>query len=87
MLEDLPRHLGTAHFGKCIEQLEADIKKRAARRALLRRLTEPVGLAIAGTLLTSALRGGFEWGRVVFVLVCTLAFNLWYFDTFKRSPP
>jgi len=91
MLEELPRRLGTAHFAKCIEQLEASVKKRAARRALVRRAVEPVSLAIVGTVLVStlhyALYGDFEWARAVFVLVCSLAFNLWYLDTFKRSPP
>ena len=91
MLEDLPRRLGTAHFAKCVEQLEESVKKRAARGAKLRRAVEPVSLAVVSTVLVSALHyaldGDFEWGRAVFVLVCCLAFNLWYFGTFKRSPP
>ena len=91
MLEDLPRRLGTAHFAKCIEQLETSVKKRAARKAMLRRSVEPVSLAVVGTVLVSALHyaidGDFEWGRAVFVLACCLAFNLWYFGPFKRSHP
>jgi len=91
MLEDLPQRVGTAAFATAIETIEADIKKRAARRALVRRAVEPVSLAIVGTVLVStlhyALYGDFEWARAVFVLVCSLAFNLWYLDTFKRSPP
>lgn len=87
MLEDLPRRVGTAAFATVIETIEADIKKREARMAAIRHFAEPVGLAIAGTMLTSTLRGAFEWGHAVFVLVCSLTFNLWLFGTFKRSPP
>ena len=102
MLEDLPRRISTAAFAKVIEaveadvkkraaRVEADVKKRAARRAMLRRAVEPVSLAVVGTVLVSALHyaldGDFEWGRLAFVLTCSLAFNFWYLGTFKRSPP
>lgn len=91
MLEDLPRRMSTAAFAKVIDAVEADVKKRAARRAMLRRAVEPVSLAVVGTVLVSALHyaldGDFEWGRLAFVLTCSLAFNFWYLGTFKRSPP
>ena len=81
---------GLAPF-RVIEAVEADVKKRAARRAMLRRAVEPVSLAVVGTVLVSALHyaldGDFEWGRLAFVLTCSLAFNFWYLGTFKRSPP
>jgi hypothetical protein len=91
MFEDLPCRLSTAHFARCIEQLEASIKKQAARRAIVRRAVEPVSHTIIGTPLATVvhytIRGDFEWGRVLFVFVCCLPFNLWYFGTFKRSTP
>ena len=49
-----------------------------------------VGLLVSALLVSAlhyAIDGNFEWGRAVFVLACCLAFNLWYFGTFKRSPP
>lgn len=90
LLEDLPWVLSTAHFATKIESIENDIRKRAVRRATLRRCVEPVALAIVATALSCAVHvmlDDFEWGRAVFVLACCLAFNLWYFGTFKRSPP
>ncbi len=86
MLEDLPRRVGTAAFATAIESIEADIKKRTARTAAIRRFAEPVAVSIGGTLL-SCMVFGFELGRIAFVLTGTLTFNLWYFGTFKRSPP
>ncbi len=56
---------------------------RATRRTLIKQVAKPVGISLMGTLLTCAIFG-LEWGRFLFVLGCTLPFNLWYFGTFKR---